>query len=179
MNNTASYPLFTVPDEVHEALALLRDIDSHAYLAGGALRDLVLGNEPNDYDVFVVSESPEETDCIHTELVMSGYVQQHCASYDSEGYISDYRKGDVNVIIYSNTLYKNIVELIEGFDLNMNMFLYDDLEEREVQNLAGWDVTKPVKVHNRSKSNRVQDRVFRFKKKYPTLNWREVGSYND
>lgn len=171
MNNTVSYPLFEVPVEVRETLTMLRSTGAHAYLAGGALRDLVLGEKPNDYDVFVISESPEETDNLHTELVLSGFVQQHSASYDSEGYLADYRNGDVNVIIYANTLYKNIVELVEGFDLNMNMFLYDDIEEIEVQNVVGWTPDKPVKVHNRHKSMRVNDRIFRFKQRYPNLKW--------
>lgn len=174
MSNVANYLLYTVPDEVHTALKLLRDLDAHAYLAGGALRDLVLGGKPNDYDVFVISESPEETDSIHTTLVLSGYTQQHSASYDSEGYLADYRKGAVNVVIYANKLYKNIIELVEGFDLNINMFLYDDLEEMVVQNVVGWYPTQPVQVHNRSKSIRVQDRIFKFKNRYPHLDWSNV-----
>lgn len=174
MNNTVSYPLCEVPVEVTETLKMLRAHDAHAYLVGGALRDIILGKEPNDYDLFIVSESPEETDALHTALVLSGYTQQHASSYDSEGYLTDYRKGDVNVVIYDNTLYSNIVELVQGFDLNINMYLYDDLEEMEIQNVVGWDITKPVAVHNRSKSFRVQDRIFKFKSKFPELDWGQV-----
>ena len=175
MSNTAnSYPLFKLPDEVHETLTYLRGNGFYAYLVGGALRDTLLGCEPKDWDIFCITSNPDETFKLHRNLVTKGFEQQHQASYDSEGYLADYRKGNVNVVVYSDCLYTGIAPLVQGFDMNMNMWLYDDLEEMIVYNVADWDTTKPVEIHNRSKSHRVHARVTKFKERYPNLDWSKV-----
>lgn len=168
---TENYPL---PVEVQGTLDLLRSRNIYAYLAGGAVRDMVLGHTPKDYDIFIISESPDETLVMDSLIRELGFEQQHQASYDSEGYLCDYRKDSVNIVIYSDHLYFGIGGLVLGFDLNLNMWLYDDVEEDELQNLANWSPNDPIEVKNRNKSLRVQARITKFKERYPELDWSRV-----
>ena len=49
-----------IPDYVSSILGLLEKEGHMAYVAGGAVRDIVLGTVPHDYDV-ATSARPEET----------------------------------------------------------------------------------------------------------------------
>lgn len=50
---------FNLPDYVKQIMAALIDGGYEAYLVGGAVRDLLLGKEPEDYDI-VTNAKPEE-----------------------------------------------------------------------------------------------------------------------
>ncbi len=56
-----------IPFDVREAMDILRRHGYEAYLVGGCVRDLILGIEPNDYDV-VTNARPEEVLTIFERL---------------------------------------------------------------------------------------------------------------
>ena len=51
---------YAIPEYVKKILQLLNDAGHEAYIAGGAVRDLLLGRTPGDFDV-TTSATPEET----------------------------------------------------------------------------------------------------------------------
>ncbi|MBR6812642.1 MAG: HD domain-containing protein [Oscillospiraceae bacterium] len=55
--------MFKLPDYVQTALELLHKSGFEAYIVGGCVRDLLLGKDPNDYDM-TTSALPEETEAV-------------------------------------------------------------------------------------------------------------------
>jgi tRNA nucleotidyltransferase (CCA-adding enzyme) len=52
-------PQFNIPDEVKEILKIFEDKNFEIYIVGGAVRDLLMGKIPNDWD-FTTNATPEE-----------------------------------------------------------------------------------------------------------------------
>ena len=57
-----------IPKEVRAVAALLQEAGFEAYLVGGCVRDLILGNEPKDWDV-TTNAKPEEIQKVFSSFV--------------------------------------------------------------------------------------------------------------
>lgn len=172
-----------IPKHVKEMLAQLNDLEatSEAALCGGALRDLYLGGEVSDWDIFCTVRSGDlETISKIFYIVSSlGFTISHSHgngyAEGSDGFIADFRLGDINFILYGATSYCTIDKLVLDFDLNINAWVYYPYDPVDrVVNLTDWDKTKPVKVLNQSKDVRMGARLPRFKAKYPNLLWGDL-----
>lgn len=173
-----------IPQAVLTTLKSFNDTEvlSEAALCGGALRDLYLGGTVNDYDIFSVVRSGD-LESIH-EIVniledMGFYMQHvHGAGYveGSDGFIGDWRKGDINFILYAKPKYVTLENLVQEFDLNLNAFIYQPYGDNKIINVAGWDKTKPVEVLNSLKDIRAGVRIPKFMSKYPDLDWSKINA---
>lgn len=117
----------------------LREAGYEAYLAGGCVRDLLLGREPHDYDV-ATSATPdvvlglfERTFAVgaHFGVVLvadgggDGYVVTEVATFRSDGAYSDGRHPDA--VRYT----ANAVEDVRRRDFTINGLLLDPLCEKD------------------------------------------------
>ena len=59
-NRERTIPANRIPDYVKKILKQICDSGYSAYVAGGAVRDIVLGRNPHDYDI-ATSARPEDT----------------------------------------------------------------------------------------------------------------------
>lgn len=63
--------VLTLPDDVVYVLETLEESGFEAYVAGGAVRDLLMGHEPHDYDI-ATSALPDDVKRIFTKVVDTG-----------------------------------------------------------------------------------------------------------
>ena len=72
MLNNDSHAAKRIPPYVSEILRLIESSGHKAYVAGGAVRDIVLGNTPHDYDI-ATSAKPDETVSIFEKAGINYY----------------------------------------------------------------------------------------------------------
>ena len=72
MLNNDSHAAKRIPPYVSEILSLIESSGHKAYVAGGAVRDIVLGNIPHDYDI-ATSAKPDETVSIFEKAGINYY----------------------------------------------------------------------------------------------------------
>lgn len=72
MLNNDSHAAKRIPPYVSEILRLIESSGHKAYVAGGAVRDIVLGNTPHDYDI-ATSAKPDETISIFEKAGINYY----------------------------------------------------------------------------------------------------------
>ena len=97
----------SIPNHVQKTLHTLNSYESmsDAALCGGALRDLYLGGVVNDWDIFCVVRSGDRytIDNIFYLLLSEGFDLQHSHGNGyvegSDGFIADFRRGDINFIL--------------------------------------------------------------------------------
>lgn len=111
-----------------EVLGRLRSAGYQAYFAGGAVRDLLLGDQPQDYDV-ATSARPEEVSALFQSTVMVGAhfgvvvvilgkEKVEVATFRTDG---EYRDGrHPETVAYSSAL-----EDVRRRDFTVNGLLYD------------------------------------------------------
>ena len=73
MLNNDSSTAGRIPPYVSEILRLIESSGHKAYVAGGAVRDIVLGKTPHDYDI-ATSAKPD-----------GRYFRRRCRGYDLQG----------------------------------------------------------------------------------------------
>lgn len=129
-----------IPSYVGELLSVLNFNGVEAYVVGGAVRDLLLGKEPKDFDIAASSE-PELTTSIFEEKgytviktgirhgtvsVMASGKLTEITSFRSDGAYSDSRRPD------SVSFSKNINDDVARRDFTINaMYLSQDGEVRD------------------------------------------------
>ncbi len=95
-----------IPEEGLTLVNRLRAMGYEAWFVGGCVRDLLMGNEPNDWDI-CTSAKPEQTKAVFegyrihetgikhgTVLVMSGGAGYEITTYRTEQDYSDHRRPD-------------------------------------------------------------------------------------
>lgn len=116
-------------DDAKLALRKLIDSGHNAYLAGGCVRDMQLGLQPNDYDV-TTSATPEEVQAIFDKTVPVGASfgvvkvivegrELDVATFRTDGLYSDNRRPDT--VAYS----KSAEEDVKRRDFTINALLMD------------------------------------------------------
>lgn len=162
---------YTMPSNVALHIdAIQRHINLDVELVGGALRDAVLGGEVSDYDLVFVGDREQMYNYMYT-LTTLGFEPCHHSEYASdEPYVFDMRKGVINIIMYDENIVSDIDELVSKFDMNINQYRLID-----GQLINNYFDGKTVKINPYrdalGHSNRLQDRVAKFKAKYPNLDW--------
>lgn len=84
-----------IPDYVRRILTLIESSGYQAYVAGGAVRDIVLGRVPHDYDI-ATSARPEDTIRIFKEAGVNYY--DNAAKHGTVTAVTD--EGDVEVTTF-------------------------------------------------------------------------------
>jgi poly(A) polymerase len=125
-------------DEALKVVSKLRALGYEAFLAGGCVRDLLLGREPADYDVAtsatpdVVLDMFERTFAVGAKFGVvlvapedAGFVTE-VATYRSDGAYSDGRRPDV--VRYS----QSAEEEVQRRDFTINGLLLDPMREGDV-----------------------------------------------
>lgn len=120
-----------IPSEVEYFLRRLCDSGYEAYLVGGCVRDFLLGEAPNDFDV-TTSALPEETAAVFasdrvvatglkhgTVTVLHGGVSVEITTYRTEGAYSDGRHPD------SVAFTRSLVEDLRRRDFTVNAMAMD------------------------------------------------------
>lgn len=139
------------------------------HLVGGVLRVAALGGTTADVDIALIVHHND--DVIKTVLERLGYTVQHIqdSKYANEtnGFLADYRKDDINIILYSSMVYSDVCELVSSFDLNINKYY---LQEDGALCNDHFDGTVVVYTEN-SNHERHLERITRFSAEYPHLDW--------
>lgn len=142
MKDTASLS-FSIPEEVLEVVNILKQAGFEAYLVGGCVRDLLLGREPEDWDV-ATDAIPEkilslfEHSFYENAFGTVGVVFENAldprhkivevTTYRKEGTYSDKRRPD------EVSFTRNIAEDLERRDFTINAIAF--LPEVENRNLG-------------------------------------------
>lgn len=119
----------------------LRDAGFAAYLVGGCVRDIVMGNEPKDYDIATSAEPPQVAEMFPDSLMVGarfGVVivpreegNVEVATFRSDGAYADGRH-PVNVQ-YSNSAEEDV----RRRDFTINGLLYDPIEDKVIDFVGG------------------------------------------
>lgn len=132
-----------IPNEVETALSILNKNGFEAYIVGGCVRDSLLGNVPNDWDITTSAKPDEITSCFNgfrtintglrhgTVTVIIIKMSIEITTYRIDGKYSDNRRPD-NVCFTDNVAYdlrrrdftinslaynkKGIIDLFGGID---------------------------------------------------------------
>ena len=128
-----------VPDDVVELCKKLRDAGYEAWLVGGAVRDLLRGEDAKDFDVATSAQPADVTRVFGrkrtiptgekhgtvTVLTERGGVRQHVevTTYRGEGAYSDGRRPDEVVFV------RTLDEDLKRRDFTMNAIAYDPLAD--------------------------------------------------
>lgn len=150
--------------------AVLRTLDYEPHLVGGVLRVAALGGSTKDVDVAILSH---QSNTLHGVLERLGYVQQHSADSKyglTQGFVADYRKDDINIILYNPDVYSDIEELVSTFDLNINKYYIAD----GVLCNDHFDGCTVLYTEHSTHQRNI-DRVNRFRQEYPNLDWSLVN----
>ena len=142
--------MVAVRDYALQVIRKLRDEGHEAYLVGGCVRDIILGREPQDYDV-ATSATPDETLAIFPKalavgaqfgvvLVPFGEHKVEVATYRSDGAYSDGRHPD------EVRFAKTAQEDVQRRDFTINGLLLDPLDRDTVLDFVGGreDIAKKV-----------------------------------
>ena len=116
-------------DAAHDVIAALRAAGHEAYLAGGCVRDMLLGREPKDYDV-ATSARPDQVISLFPKtfsvgahfgvvLVVEGDVATEVATFRSDGAYSDGRRPDA--VMFSSDAREDVLRR----DFTINGMLMD------------------------------------------------------
>lgn len=123
-------------------VSTLRDAGYEAYLAGGCVRDQLLGLEPKDYDV-VTNARPDEVSALFAQTVHVGVafgvvrvrlgrgLEFEVATYRQDGRYSDGRHPDE--VRYAQSAREDV----ERRDFTVNALLYDPVEGRVLDWVGG------------------------------------------
>lgn len=124
------------------AILTLRGAGYEAYLAGGCVRDQLLGREPKDYDI-VTNARPEEVTALFDHAVEVGVafgvvrvrlgrgLEYEVATYREDGAYSDGRHPDV--VRYADSPRRDV----ERRDFTINAILYDPVKEQVLDWVGG------------------------------------------
>lgn len=109
---------FEIPSQVNTAISLLNSAGYCAYVVGGAVRDLVMGKTPNDWDI-TTSALPEETKkvfekykCVETGikhgtvLVVFNEMSLEITTFRIDGDYTDHRRPDN--VLFTDKLYNDL-----------------------------------------------------------------------
>ncbi|HET7213993.1 MAG TPA: CCA tRNA nucleotidyltransferase [Terriglobia bacterium] len=124
-----------------EIVRRLRDAGFAAYLVGGCVRDIVMGNEPKDYDIATSAEPPQVVEMFPDSLMVGaqfGVVivpredgNVEVATFRSDGVYADGRH-PVHV-----EYAKNAEEDVRRRDFTINGLLYDPIEDKVIDYVGG------------------------------------------
>lgn len=156
-------------------------------IVGGALRVLALGGTTSDVDIAVLVEDFRDSENLQADLRILlkplGYhfsLQHSTGGYaGNDGFLADWRSGDINIIAYTTEVYTDFNQLIGKFDMNINQWYYN--AEGMLANAHYSHVNRKVKVNplrdKCTRLGRLDSRVARFKADLPHLDWSAVGKY--
>jgi len=124
-----------------EIVRLLRREKFQAYLVGGCVRDLVMGREPEDYDVSTDATPDEVVKLFPGSLTVGAQfgvvvVQSEAGNVEVATFRSDGRYTDgrhPNEVRYSKTAEEDV----RRRDFTINGLLYDPIEERVLDYVGG------------------------------------------
>lgn len=157
-----------LPQIVQNDITVLRALQYEPHLVGGVLRVAALGGTTSDVDIALIVDHRDEV--IMATLDRLGYNVQHIQdskyANDTNGFLADYRKGDVNIILYSAEVYDGIRDLVSSFDLNINKYYLHD----GVLCNDHFDGEFVIYTEN-SHHARHLERITRFRCEYPDLDW--------
>ena len=169
---------FNTPEHVQHVIDQLAAVGIEATLVGGALRDAALGGGSDDYDLAIFGDR-ENFYSIDMEVGRLGFKNFHHDEYAcNEGYVADWRNGDINLIMYDEVKIGDVEALIGVFDLNINQWYVD--EDGELQNDSYDPKTKLVVLNPKRDAlghiHRLSDRIEKFKSRLPDLDWSDIES---
>lgn len=157
-----------LPQVVQHDVTVLEALQYEPHLIGGVLRVAALGGKTADVDVALIVSSKDTF--IHEVLCKAGFTLVHTqdSKYADEtnGFLADFRKDDINVILYSDAVYADVQNLVSSFDLNINKYyLRDGVLCND--HFDGYNV-----VYTESSNHtRHLKRITRFSAEYPDLDW--------
>lgn len=152
-------------------------LDDSGYIVGivgGVLRSIALGGTTHDVGIAVLVAPTDFANLVHDiNKQLPDFQVQHICNNEyakNQGFLADWRSGDVNIVAYSLDAFATLPELISSFDLNINMYYMDSADNICNDHFDGHTVT-----YNQNPLHLPRpERVARFKVEYPHLDWSNV-----
>lgn len=171
-----------VLEQAKFAVGILQAAGYDAHIVGGALRVLAVGGSTADVDIAVIGPTDEQI-ALHNDLrILFKYTNfefrlQNVATYGGKaGFLSDWRSGSINVINYDAAVYSTVVDLVQGFDFNFNMYLLSNNDTVYNVFKGGTDkvyLNTNIATHHNIKKVHTE-RLPRFRKMLSHLDWSAV-----
>lgn len=135
-------------------------------IAGGAIRDITMGMEPKDYDVFLLNTDFTSQKKKVAAALVNLEVVKGVEWHNSEPFLVDtVRFKGVEVQIMC-TPCKNIVELLKTFDWNVSLFAYDGVTVYANESIANIASGKSLKLQTITHPKSTLRRGFRFSERF-------------
>lgn len=182
---------FNLVDELAKATHLVEVLKAAGYtecaIVGGALRVLALGGDTQDVDIAVICDDIEDYNnlAIDVNILLSriahapfDHMHDKSGYGSTDGFLGDWRSGVINIVAYKKSDYFNLMELVNRFDLNINQWYLDndgDLRNDFYDPDTGVVEINPLR-DGEYKLERLTDRIERFRKTYPELDWTKVNA---
>ncbi len=107
-------------------------------IAGGAVRDTLMGRNPKDYDLFILTDKRDGVFVLIAQLLGEALAKNNIPKVDakiewhkSEPYLLEsvsYKGAELQIMVNFS---KDIYELVDGFDWNVSLFGYGKLKSDE------------------------------------------------
>lgn len=163
------------------AVQILNAAGYDAHIVGGALRVQALGGTTNDIDIAVITTFKEgellnkDVNILLDRLGFNFKLQHQNSDYtdDSDLFIADWRSGDINLIAYNRSVTPTVRDLVNTFDLSINMFYKENgvlKNDIWLQGIGAVVINPNTKGHN----PHLKERIARFKQEYSHLDWSPV-----
>ena len=150
--NEHCIPKTLIDSDALKVISHLRDFGYDAYLVGGAVRDLILGNSPKDFDIVTNAEPGTIKKLFRNSRIIGKRFRLVHIFYGPKLFeVSTFRSTEDGSI---GNKFGNIDEDVHRRDFSLNALYYDPIKEQVIDYVAGFDdikkhVVKPVIPLNR------------------------------
>lgn len=124
-----------------EAISLLKQAGHTAYIVGGSIRDLLLGNHPKDFDIST-SAKPEEVKELFRNCILIGrrFRLAHLRYGKKVLEVATFRKGDTEKgeLILHDNVWGSAEEDVIRRDFTINALFYDPESETIIDYVNGF-----------------------------------------
>ena len=156
-----------------EWVSMLRHVQTYfpnAKIAGGALRDLELGKEIKDVDIFITRthDFHESMGKLHDDIKQTYHSEygMHCSKTDPREIYGIYhvRKNDIKYEFIVGSEKETSIDL---FDIGICQISFDGNQINVTQNYIDDVQNKIIRVYNPHGTNRTIKRIARMSEKFP------------
>ncbi len=172
-----------------------KDMGLSVCLAGGAVRDMVAGVKPKDYDFLVLGKEWLYDVLLEAKIRSLADTDTPVLTKGKAGYNDNHRCGDVYEFEYAgrkvNLIFPNLSgdvpwatpqEALEHFDTTLNLYWYDfEARKIHIDNRASCNTLKVGFVSHPDEvgPQRTAKRYQRLQPRYPELDWSAIEKYLD
>lgn len=155
-------------DAIHSAFAARLGGIGRVVIAGGAVRDTLMGVTPKDYDVFVLGSVGVPADMFSSAL--DGLQPLTLLEFhNSEPFLQGTYKFGAAVVQVMATPHRSVADLLDSFDWNVSRFAFDGASTIDLCPVSEIGTGKTLSLHRVTFPASTLRRGFRFSERFKML----------